>query len=245
MEKQKIKKVKILNIKVCQVSNQKVLTLIEDFIRSKKPHQIVTVNPEFIVGAQQDKEFARVLNKADLALSDGYGLIWASKLLNRPLPERISGTDLIYQIAPLASQKGWRIYLLGGQEGIAEKVYTNLKNNFTKIKIVGKEAGDPHDLEIIQRINKTKPDILLVAWGAPKQDKWIAKFKQSLNVPVMMGVGGAFDYISGKVRRAPLWMRKAGLEWLYRLVRQPWRWRRICTAVLVFPILFFKSWKRS
>ncbi len=236
MKKQKIAKVKILNIKICKVTNQDVLILIENYIKSRKPHQIVTVNPEFIVGAQKDREFAQVLNGADLAVADGYGIILACKLLKKTLPERISGTELIYQIAPLACQKGWRIFLLGGKEGIASKTYQILKKNYPKIKIVGQVAGNPHDLTIIQQIKKAKPDILYVAWGAPKQDKWIAKFKQSLGVPVMMGVGGAFDYISKQVPRAPEWMRKAGLEWLYRLIRQPWRWRRIYTAVIKFPI---------
>ncbi len=241
MKKQKIAKVKILNVKVCKVTKQDVLTLIENYIKIRGPHQIVTVNPEFIVCAQKDKEFAKVLNGADLALADGYGVILASRLLKKPLPERIIGTDLIYQIAPLACQKGWRIFLLGGEEGIAFKTYKILKKNYPKIKIVGQVPGDPHDLTIIKQIKKAKPDILYVAWGAPKQDKWIAKFKQSLGVPVMMGVGGAFDYISGKVPRAPIFIRKIGMEWFYRLIIQPWRWKRIFIAVFVFPYFFLKS----
>lgn len=222
----KIERVKILGVGVNKINFNQTLRLVEEFIKSKKPHQIVTVNPEFIITALHDKEFREILNKSDLAVPDGIGVILASKILGKPLMERVTGSDLVPAIAKLASKKGYSIYFLGGKPGVAKKTASILKKKYPGLRIAGTESGTPYDLKIIEHIRRKKPDVLFVAFGHPKQEKWIYKYKQRLNVPVSIGVGGAFDFITGIVPRAPLFIQKAGLEWLFRLIKQPWRIKR-------------------
>ena len=192
-----------------------------------RPHQIATVNPEFVMTAQRDPIFRVVLERAALCLPDGIGLLWAARGL---LPERVTGSDGAPLIAERAASKGWRIFLLGAAPGVAEQTAAVLTQRYPGLQIAGTHAGSPSAEEeesIVQMVNQSKADILFVAYGAPKQDKWIARNLPRLQVRVAMGVGGAFDFISGKAVRAPRWMRQIGLEWLYRLGREPWRWRRM------------------
>jgi N-acetylglucosaminyldiphosphoundecaprenol N-acetyl-beta-D-mannosaminyltransferase len=235
----------ILNIKVHALTNLQTLALIEDFIASGQPHQLTTVNPEFVVEAQQDKAFREIINNAALALPDGIGLLKAARFLKTtPLPERVPGSDLVGRLAELSHQKGYRIYFLGAREGVAEKAIEKLKARYPNLQVAGCYAGSPAIEEneaIVQRILPTQPDILLVAYGAPKQDKWIARNLQRLQIPVCIGVGGSFDFIAGKTKRAPPWLRRLHLEWLHRLIMQPWRWRRIWNAVICFSWLVLRS----
>lgn len=196
----------------------------------KHLHHVCTLNPEFIVIAQRNSEFFSVLNQASICVADGIGIVIAARLLGKILSERITGSDGIFHIAERASERGWRIFLLGAASGIAEQTAEILQNQYQNLQIAGTYAGSPADSdadEIINVINSSQADILLVAYGAPKQDLWIYKHSAQLNVKMAMGVGGAFDYVVGIVPRAPIWMRKLGLEWLYRLIKQPWRWRRM------------------
>ena len=196
----------------------------------KRLRHVCTLNPEFIVIAQRNSEFFNVLNQAELCVADGIGIVIAARLLGRPLTERITGSDGIFHIAERASAQGWRIFLLGAAPGIAEQTAEVLQNQYQDLQIAGTYAGSPTNSdadEIINNINSSQADILLVAYGAPKQDLWIHKYSVRLNVQMAMGVGGAFDYVVGIVPRAPTWMRKLGLEWFYRLIKQPWRWRRM------------------
>jgi N-acetylglucosaminyldiphosphoundecaprenol N-acetyl-beta-D-mannosaminyltransferase len=235
----------ILKINIHALTNAQTLALIEDFIAAGKPRQLVTVNPEFVVEAQHDDEFRHIINHATLSLPDGIGLLKAAKLLKTtPLPERVPGSDLVVRLAELSHQKGYRIYFLGAGEGVAEKTIEKLKTRFPNLQAAGAYAGSPAPEEneaIIQRILPTRPDILLVAYGAPKQDKWIARNLEQLNVPVCIGIGGSFDFIAGVTQRAPVWIQNLHLEWLHRLILQPWRWRRIWNAVVVFSWLVFWS----
>jgi N-acetylglucosaminyldiphosphoundecaprenol N-acetyl-beta-D-mannosaminyltransferase len=235
----------ILNVKVHALTNAQTLALIEDFIASGKPHQLTTVNPEFVVEAQQDEAFRQIINNATLALPDGIGLLKAARFLKTtPLPERVPGSDLVVRLAELSHQKGYRLYFLGAWEGVAEKAIEKLKARYPKLQVAGYYTGSPAIEEneaIIQRILSTRPDILLVAYGAPKQDKWIARNLQQLQIPVCIGVGGSFDFIAGKTKRAPRWVQRLHLEWLHRLMMQPWRWRRIWNAVVCFSWLVLRS----
>lgn len=217
---------KILGIKIDRVDFGQTLNIIDRFVKEKSPHQIITVNPEMIMTAQKDREFKKVLNTSDLNVPDGIGIVWASKILGKPLKERIAGIDLVWTLAKLAHDRGYSIYFVGAGEGIAKKVADKLKIKYPKMEIAGTESSSPYDINLIERIGKTKPDILLVAFGHPKQEKWLAKYKHRFGVPVCIGVGGAFDFISGKTRRAPLWLSKMGLEWLYRLIQEPQRIKR-------------------
>jgi N-acetylglucosaminyldiphosphoundecaprenol N-acetyl-beta-D-mannosaminyltransferase len=205
----------------------------------------VTVNPEFVIEAQHDEEFRQIINAAALALPDGIGLLKAARFLKTtPLPERVAGSDLVIKLAELSHQKGYRIYFLGAQPGVAEQAIQKLKERYPHLHVAGCFAGSPAPAEneaIVQRILPTRPDILLVAYGAPRQDKWIARNLERLQIPVCMGVGGSYDFIAGTARRAPRWLQRLELEWLHRLAMQPWRWRRIWNAVPRFSWLVFWS----
>lgn len=193
-------------------------------------HHICTVNPEFFVIASKNEPFYRVLQQADSCVADGIGILVAAKLLGASLPGRVTGTDGVQQIAERAAAEGWRLFLLGAAPGIAEQTARSLTDRYPALDIVGTYAGSPHPEEaaaIIQRINASQADILFVAYGAPQQDLWIDRYRVHLAVKVAMGVGGAYDFIAGIVPRAPRLIQRLGLEWLYRLIRQPWRWRRM------------------
>lgn len=250
-----MKTISILGVPIHYLTKDQALEVIERFIGSGKPHQVTTVNPEFILEARRNKEFMSVLSEADLSLADGAGIAWAARYLEDPLPERIPGADFVLDIARQAQNRDWKFYLLGGSESIALRAAEELNRIFPKLLIVGAESGlnyDPNDrskkqLEtidsLIKRINLTNPDVLLVAFGAPKQDIFITRHKYQLKVPVMIGVGGTFDYLAGKIERAPTWFRRFSLEWLWRLVREPKRLGRIWQAVIIFPYLVIRSAK--
>jgi len=223
------KSVVLLGVRVDDVTSEEALAIIEGFIQEGTPHQVVTVNPEFVMAAQRDEEFRRVLNAAHLALPDGIGLVWASRLLGRPLRERVAGSDLVPKIAALAAERGYRLFLLGAAEGVADEAARRLREQNPGLVVAGTYAGSPaveEEDEIVALVREARPHVLFVAYGAPQQDKWIARNLERLGVPVCMGVGGALDFIAGVVKRAPLWVQRLGLEWLHRLLHQPWRWRR-------------------
>ena len=265
-----MQKINILGVQINKITYSQVLSKIQEFLNSKEKHYIVTPNPEFVMTAQKDKEFKEILNKADIAIPDGIGLLWAATLIKskiknqrlkliriylrafiyglflilypkycrKVLPERITGVDLIWKISKLCEQKNCSIFLLGAKKGRALACALKLKQKFPNLKITGTFSGlaEPaSDEKIRMIINQTKPDILFVAFGAPKQEKWIARNLAHLEtVKIAMGVGGAFDFIAKTVRRAPKFFQKAGIEWLWRFLFQPWRFSRIFTATFKF-----------
>lgn len=212
------------------VTFAEILARIEAFISDGRPHQLVTVNPEFVMAAQSDAEFRHIINTSALALPDGVGVWWASRRLGRPLPERIPGVDLVERLAALSAERGYRVYFLGAMPGVADRAVEALCARYSKLAVAGTYAGSPRleeEAAIVARVRAARPHILLVAYGAPAQDHWIARNLERLKVPVCIGVGGSFDYIAGVRPRAPGWLRRVGLEWLHRLITQPWRWRRM------------------
>lgn len=221
----------VLGVPVDAATFDSLLKTITCWVASRdRLHQICTVSPEFVMLAQDNADFMAVLRQADLCVADGVGLLFAARYLGHPLPERVTGSDGVPLIAQRAAREGWRLYLLGAAPGVAEQAAARLTGQNPGLQIAGVYAGSPAPAEadaIIERVNASRADILLVAYGAPRQDLWIAQHRDRLAVPVAMGVGGTFDFIAGIVPRAPRWMRRAALEWLYRLVRQPWRWRRM------------------
>lgn len=219
----------ILGVRVDDVTRAETLALIAHFIVERTPHQICTVNPEFVMQAQQHVLFRNVINNAALCLPDGLGILWAAQRLRRPLRERVAGSDMVGHIAQHAAQLGWRLYLLGAAPGVADKAGANLQARYPALLMAGTFPGSPalpEEDAIVERVRAACPDVLLVAFGAPAQDVWIARNQSRLQVPVAMGVGGSLDFIAGVAQRAPVWVQRVGLEWLYRLVREPWRWRR-------------------
>lgn len=198
----------------------------------RKPgcRQVCTVNPEFIMDARREPEFAAVLRRADLRVPDGIGVVWAARLQGVRLAERVTGSDGIYAICERAAREGWRVYFLGAAPGVARRTAAILCDLYPGLSVAGNFAGSPDDAdwpEIAVRLAAARPDVLFVAYGHPRQDLWIDRHRSELPVAVAMGVGGSFDFVAGVTRRAPVWMRRLGLEWLHRLIRQPWRWRRM------------------
>ena len=219
---------------------REVLAKIQAFLMDEALHQIVTVNPEFILEAQRDEKFKEILNHADLSVADGFGLQCAAWFLGQKIGERITGVDLTWEICKIAAENNYSVFFLGAAEGVAEIAANRIKLLNPGLKIAGTYSGTPDKEGIVSRINDANPDILLVAYGAPKQDKFIYDNKTSLHVKLAMGVGGTFDYIANVVPLAPNWMRSLGLEWLYRLYTQPKRWKRIFNAVIVFSLVVLK-----
>lgn len=240
-------KIDILGVQIDSLTKKEALERFQSFITSNKSHYIVTPNPEIIMATQKDEEFKEILNKADLALADGFGLKLASLYLKQPLKQRIPGVDFIWEIAKLAEDKNYIIYLFGAREGIAKRASNELQKKFPHLIIKGAESGFRNkeripDEEIIEDIKGKKPQILLVALGFPKQEKWIVRNLPLLpSVKVAMGVGGSFDFIAKKVPRAPKILRSLGLEWFFRLIIQPWRTNRIINATLKFSWAVIKS----
>ena len=227
----------VLGVRVDRISQQEALDRVEQMIAQRRAssntlpcQQIVTVNPEFVMTAQQHKDFRRAINSASLVLPDGMGVVWATRYLGWPAPERVTGTDTLPVLAQRCAASGYRLYLLGAAAGIAEAAGARLQELAPGLEIAGTYAGSPapeEEDEIIERIRTAQADVLCVAYGAPAQEVWIWRNLSRLPVAVAMGVGGAYDFLAGRQRRAPLIMQRVGLEWLYRLYREPWRWRRM------------------
>ena len=221
--------IRILGVRVDALTYDDLLTRMGEYIAGGTPHQIATVNPEFVMEARHNQSFREVLARADLCLADGVGLLWAARRQGKNLPQRVTGSDGLPIIAARAAELGWRLYLLGAAPGVAEETAQILNKRYAGLQIAGTFSGSPTDDDapaIISRIREARPDVLFVAYGAPSQDQWIARHGEALGVPVMIGVGGAFDHIVGVRRRAPGWVQRLNLEWLFRLITQPWRWRR-------------------
>ncbi len=236
----------VLDIRVDDVTMAEALAQVDDFMQESRVHHIVTVNPEFIIASQNDEAFARVLAESDLNLPDGANLLRAAQAQGTPLRERVAGTDFVWYLAGLAAEMGWKIFLLGGRGGVGGQTASRLQARYRNLKIAGMFEGSPDERdegEILARINESGAQILLVAYGAPAQDLWIHRQREQLKtVRVAVGVGGAFDFIARKIRRAPDWMQRLGLEWLFRLVLQPWRVRRQW-ALVVFTLHILRQGK--
>lgn len=231
-------KKKVLGINIDDINIEQALEIVTGWLSKSGKHYIVTPNPEIIVMAQKDGELKRVINNADLAIPDGAGL-----KLTTDIECITPGIDLMEELIKLASEKGFTIGLLGGRDGVAKKAAECLLRKYPKLKISFAGPGGEIDNNGIlkdQDLGFKKADLLFVAFGPPKQEKWIAKNLPKLNVKVSMAVGGAFDYLSGNVPRAPKWIRNLGLEWLFRLLVQPWRIKRQL-SLLKYLFLLTKS----
>lgn len=228
------RQVPILGVAVDDVTEDEVLALAEAMLRAGGPHQICTVNPEFVMEARRNPAFAAVLAAADLRTPDGFGLLLAARYLGTPLRGRVTGVALSNRLAALAAERGYRLFLLGAAPGVAEDAAAALQARHPGLVVAGCFAGTPqprHEPFLRQLIAAARPDILLVAYGHPRQDLWIARNQPLIQVPLAIGVGGVFDYLAGRVPLAPAWMRQLGIEWLFRLLRQPRRLPRIIDAV--------------
>jgi N-acetylglucosaminyldiphosphoundecaprenol N-acetyl-beta-D-mannosaminyltransferase len=220
----------ILGARIDDLDWEWALAQIEGYALAGRPHQLVTPNPELVMLARRNPAFRAVLEAADLSTCDGVGLRWAGRLLGQPLRAVIPGSELILRMAPQAAATGRRWFLLGGAPGVAEAVGQRLEREHPGLVIAGCHAGSPRpedEAEILARIAGAAPvDALFVAYGSPAQELWIARNLERMKIPVAVGVGGAFNFVAGISRRPPEWVRRAGLIWLFRLITEPWRWRR-------------------
>ncbi|MGD1991837.1 MAG: WecB/TagA/CpsF family glycosyltransferase [Anaerolineae bacterium] len=219
----------VLGVPIHDVTYDEVLDQVAGWVEQGGSHQIATVNPEFVMTARRSPAFRTVLHQADLCLPDGVGITLAARYKGRPLRGRVAGVDLVKRLAARAAQTGWRIFLLGAAPGVADQTADVLRQRSPGVTICGTYAGSPAPEEaatIADRVRAAQSDVLLVAYGAPAQDLWIARHLPRTGAAVGIGIGGAFDYLAGVTQRAPRWIRHLGFEWLHRLVRQPWRWRR-------------------
>lgn len=256
-------KTDIAGVLVDNISKSEVLQKIDEFVAQGSSHQIVTTYSEFVVFASRDLEYLAVLNQADLSLPDGSGILWAAKYLSLNashafeafvqviwtgaslifapsyvksiIREKISGSQLIWDIAKLAAEKNYSLALVGGGDSVAALSARALKAKFPTLRVnLAISGGKPFDEQTAREIAESNSDILLIAYQPPAQEKWIAANLSKLNVKVAMGVGGTLDYLSGKRVPAPTMFTSLGLEWLWRLISQPWRWKRMWNAIPVF-----------
>jgi len=238
--------ISILGVPVHDVTLAEACDVAERLIVQGGAHQFATVNPEFIMAARRDAEFMRVLHQTAINVPDGVGVLWAARRKGHVLRERVAGVELMDKLCAMASTNGWRAYFLGAAPGVAERAAAVMALKYPGLMIAGAYAGSPKPVDeagIVERIRTSQPHLLFVAYGAPRQDVWLARNTPALTPNsrplgegfVGVGVGGAFDFITGVQTRAPEWARSAGLEWLFRLVRQPSRWKRQ-TALLRFVI---------
>jgi N-acetylglucosaminyldiphosphoundecaprenol N-acetyl-beta-D-mannosaminyltransferase len=239
--------INILGINISTLSKKEVLKKIKQFLTDGGRHQIVTPNPEFILKARQDEEFFYILNNADLAVPDGVGLKFAAWLLGKNI-KRITGADLVKDILKIAQEKKLKVAVLNWGRGLSnrEEIKSAVKKNYPKLQFSVKDIDRNFQFSIynFQLITHFRPDILFCTFGAPYQEKFIYHNLKNLpSVKLAIGVGGAFDFLTGKIKRAPRLMRALGLEWFWRLILEPrYRFKRIYNAVIVFPLAFIK-WK--
>jgi N-acetylglucosaminyldiphosphoundecaprenol N-acetyl-beta-D-mannosaminyltransferase len=227
----------ILGVRVDRISQARALEWMMEIMAQQRAsetrtlcRQVITVNPEFVMAAQHNAAFRQAINAAALVVADGIGVVWAARHLKAPLPERITGVDTLLALAGRCAAAGYRIYLLGAAPGVAAEAAARLCQLAPGLQIAGTYAGSPapaEEEEIIERIRAARADLLCVAYGAPSQDLWISRNLPRLPAALAIGVGGAYDFISGRQQRAPRLMQRLGVEWLYRLYREPWRWRRM------------------
>lgn len=244
-------RVRVLDIDIDKVTNAQVLEIAQEFIESGGAHQIITANVDFDMLAKSDPDFCDIINEASLCVADGMPLVWASKLLGSPLPERINGTNMVYALCREGQKRHYRFFLLGAEPEVNTCAAETLAREFPGIEIAGKYSppfgpfSEVENARITQKVRDAKADILLVAMGPPKAQKWIAEHQKACQVPVAIGIGGALDFVAGKYKRAPVWMQDNGLEWFFRLCVDFKRlWRRYLLRDMPFvPLVLIQSLK--
>lgn len=239
------KRINILNTYIDALTMEETIEEIEDYIKEKRCVQHVVVNAGKINLIQEDKKLRDIINSCPLINADGQGVVWASKVLGQPLPERVTGIDLFQKLVEISAQKGYRVFFFGAKEDVVIKVINIYKEKYPTLKIAGYRNGyfkEEESLEIAEQIKDANADILFVAFTSPKKEYWISEYMDVMKVPFAMGVGGSFDVIAGKTKRAPKWMQKCGLEWFYRFLQEPRRmFKRYILGNARFVVLVVRS----
>ena len=243
-------KLSIMGVRIDNLSMDEVLKIAEEKIEKNEQYIIYTPNTEFIMMCQKDEEFLNLMNESDINIPDGIGLIYAGKIKKHPLKEKVGGYDLSVNLLKMANDKGLKLYVVGGKPGVAEAAMENVREKYPGIKIVGTQhgyfkgthlgkKGHEEEIAVIEDINKHQPHILFVGFGAKKQELWIEYNKDLINANVIIGNGGTLDGLAGIVKRAPDIFIKLGLEWLYRLMKEPKRIKRqIVLPVFMLKVIF-------
>ncbi|MCQ2559449.1 MAG: WecB/TagA/CpsF family glycosyltransferase [Clostridia bacterium] len=235
----------LFGLKIARSTLVETADELEKLLASGGFHQVVTLNPEILCRAVQETALADLIQKAAWVTADGVGIVWACKVKGEPVPERVTGIDLMLELLSRAAQKDWKVFFLGSAPGVAGEAAKRAELQYPGLKMVGTEHGyfkPEEEAALVQRIKAAQPDLLFVALGAPRQEFWIQQYQELLQIPLAMGVGGSLDVLSGRISRIPRWMQKLNLEWLGRIVRQPSRLKR--NLVLVkFVWLVWKKYK--
>lgn len=222
--------IEIVGVKVDNVNYTEAEKRVEEFLEGDKLNMIFTPNGEMLLNAVKNRKLEDILNEAQLVIPDGIGVVIASKFYGTPLQERVTGVDLTYKILAIAAEKGSKVYILGAAKEVVSAAADKIRERYKGINIVGLRDGyfsEDEEGEIIEDINEKEAEILLVALGVPKQEFFIYKYKAEIKAKLAIGIGGSLDVISGRLKRAPEFYQKAGLEWLYRLIQEPSRFKRI------------------
>lgn len=223
------KKVDVLGIEFDHTTKAKTVNTLKKHLKENKKTFIVTANPEIVMHAQRDPQYKKILQSADYIMPDGIGIVMGAKLLKKPLPERIPGFDLMKDLLNIANEEHCRVFFLGAREDVLNKAIANVKHSYPGIQIAGGHHGffNENDPEIATMVKEANPDMVFVALGFPRQERWISQNFHLFDKGIFMGVGGSFDVLSGTVKRAPELWRKLNIEWLYRLIKQPQRLKRM------------------
>ncbi len=239
------KRIEIMNSPVDVLTMQETVHLIDDAIGKKESIQHIVVNAAKLVKMQSDKELYESVVSSDIINADGMGVVWAAKMLGKKLPERVTGVDLMQNLVKLSAERGYRIFFFGGREEVVTEVVRKYENAFGKEIIAGYRNGyfkKEEEQQIARDIAASKADILFVAISSPTKEIFLNTYKELLQIPFVMGVGGSFDVVAGKVKRAPKWMQNYGLEWLYRVIQEPRRmWKRYLVTNTLFIYYVFKE----
>ena len=232
--------VDLLGIRIAALTMNDVLRICEEHIAEKNPLLLSVVNVAKLVNSRKDAELRKSIMEADIILADGLPIVWLSKLIGDPLPERLAGIDIMYRLLERASQNNYGVYFLGAERSIIQSVVQTVKQRYSGVRIAGYRDGyfgESESKEIAEEIRNSSADILLVAMSSPKKENFLRNWRKFMNVPVCHGVGGSFDILGGAIKRAPFWVQRYGLEWLYRLIQEP---RRMWKRYLVTNIIFIK-----
>ncbi|QNA88433.1 WecB/TagA/CpsF family glycosyltransferase [Massilia sp. Dwa41.01b] len=236
----------LMGCRIDNLSMEETLVRIEEFIRSGQPHQHVVVNVDKLVKASRDAELRRIINECALVNVDGMPVVWASRLLGKPLKERVAGVDLFEALMRRSSERGWRVFLLGARAEVVQAVAETYTARYPGLVVAGWRdgywQGEAEEAAVAEQVRASAADLLFVAISSPKKEQFPGRWQAAMRIPFAMGVGGTFDVAIGRVKRAPLWMQRAGLEWFYRFLQEPRRmFRRYFIEDMAFLWLLVKE----
>ncbi|MFD2615532.1 WecB/TagA/CpsF family glycosyltransferase [Paenibacillus gansuensis] len=223
-------KVSIFGVPFSKMNMKETVEYLTSAVNNRQATQVITANPIMVMTAVNNPDYLSMMKRAELIVPDGAGVVWAAGYVGNPVAERVTGFELLHELLRAGGRFGWKVYMLGSSPEVIEEAHNRLRAQYPGVQFVGFRDGffgPAEDQEVIREIREAGPDLLFVARGADTQEPWIDRYKQQLNVPLMMGVGGSFDVISGKTKRAPKIFQKLRLEWFYRLLKEPSRYRRM------------------